>query len=102
MNQIPDAGLLPITQPSPAAHPGAAAQFYREHPPRNAAAENEHNAGEAGAVRYRSHPTQLIFATDDLNSDRHNNIENYRARMTWSKRSAEKCESIADSNPRVQ
>jgi hypothetical protein len=34
--------------------------------------------------------------------NRHNKIENYRARITWSKRSAEKCESIADSNPRVQ
>ena len=44
-------GLLPITQSPPAAHPGPAIQLLREHPPRNATAEHEYNASEAGAVR---------------------------------------------------
>ena len=41
VDQIPHTGLLPIAQASPTGHPRAAAQFLRQHLPRNAAAQHE-------------------------------------------------------------
>ena len=51
MNQIPHSGQLPIAQTSPARHPGAAAQFSRQHLPREPTAKDKEDAGEARSVR---------------------------------------------------
>jgi YD repeat-containing protein len=51
MDQIPHARLLPVAQATPARHPGPAPEFLREHLPGNAATKDEHNAGEARAIR---------------------------------------------------
>ena len=51
VDQIPHARLLPVAQATPTRHPRAAPEFLREHLPRNTAAKDEDNAGEARAVR---------------------------------------------------
>src|SRR4030095_4782029 len=51
VHQIPDAFLLPIAQASPTGHPRSAAQFLRQHPPRNPAAQHKENARETGPIR---------------------------------------------------
>ena len=45
VNEIPHARSLPIAQAAPTRHPRSAAEFLREHLPRDAAAEDEQNAG---------------------------------------------------------
>ena len=49
---IPDTFLLPIAQASPIGHAGPAAQFLRQHLPRNPAAQHEKDAGETRAIRH--------------------------------------------------
>ena len=51
VNEIPHARSLPIAQAAPTRHPRPAPEFLREHLPRNAAAEDEQNAGETRAIR---------------------------------------------------
>jgi hypothetical protein len=51
VNQIPHTSALPIAQAPPARHPRSAPKFLREQPPWNAAAKDEHNAGQARAIR---------------------------------------------------
>lgn len=51
VHQIPDAFLLPIAQASPTGHPRSAAQFLRQHLPRNPAAQHEEDARETCAIR---------------------------------------------------
>ena len=51
VNEIPHAGSLPIAQAAPTRHPRTALEFLREHLPRDAAAEDEQNAGETRAIR---------------------------------------------------
>ena len=48
---LPDAGFLPVAQPSPAGRATAAAQLLREQPPRAAGAQDEDDAAEGGTVR---------------------------------------------------
>lgn len=50
VDQISHARLLPVAQTSPARHPRSAAEFLREHLPRNAAAKDKENAGETRAI----------------------------------------------------
>src|SRR5436853_4894658 len=50
VNEIPHARSLPIAQAAPARHPRPAPEFLREHLPRDAAAEDEQNAGETRAI----------------------------------------------------
>src|SRR5215470_858304 len=57
MNQIPNSFLLPVAQPAPAAHAGAATQFLRQHPPGNTAAEHEYDARKASPVCQARSPT---------------------------------------------
>jgi hypothetical protein len=57
VDQIPHARHLPIAQVPPARHPRSAPQFLREHLPGNAAAKDEDNSGEAGAIRDTRSPT---------------------------------------------
>ena len=52
MDQIPHARALAIAQAPPARHPRSASEFLREHLPRNAAAKDEENAGQARAIRH--------------------------------------------------
>src|SRR5207249_1972618 len=42
--------LLPVAQPPPACHAGAAAHPFRQHPPGNATLEHEDNTCEASPV----------------------------------------------------
>ena len=51
VDQIPNTGLLPIAQASPTGHSRAAAQFLRQHLPRNPASQHEKDAGETHAIR---------------------------------------------------
>jgi len=51
VDQVPDAGLLPVTHPTPARHPRPTTEFLREHAPGDAAAEDKQNAGETRAIR---------------------------------------------------
>ena len=51
MNEIPHARSLPIAQAAPTRHPRTALEFLREHLPRDAAAEDEQNAGETRAIK---------------------------------------------------
>src|SRR3954447_17058287 len=46
----PAAALLPVPEPSPAGHAGAAAHLLREHLPGDAALQHEQDAGQSGAV----------------------------------------------------
>lgn len=46
----PNAGLRPVAQPPPAGHARAAAQFGRQVGPRHAGAQEEQDAGQAGAI----------------------------------------------------
>jgi hypothetical protein len=50
VDQVPDACLLPVAQPTPAGHPRSTPEFTREHLPGNAAAEDKQNAGETRAI----------------------------------------------------
>ena len=50
VNEIPHARSLPIAQAAPTRHPRPAPEFLREHLPRDAAAEDEQNAGETRAI----------------------------------------------------
>ena len=50
VDQLPDARLLPVTQPPPASHARAAAQFLWQHLPRYSAAEHEENSRQTSAV----------------------------------------------------
>src|SRR5436190_24377050 len=49
--QVPHTGQLPVAQASPARHPRTAAQFLRQHLPRDSAAEDKENAGQTRAIR---------------------------------------------------
>jgi hypothetical protein len=49
-DQLPDACLLPVAQPSPATRPRTTVHLLRQHPPRNPASQNEQNALEASAI----------------------------------------------------
>ena len=51
VNEIPHARSLPIAQAAPTRHPRPAPEFLREHLSRDAAAEDEQNAGETRAIR---------------------------------------------------
>ena len=51
VNEIPRARSLPIAQAAPTRHPRTALEFLREHLPRDAAAEDEQNAGQTRAIR---------------------------------------------------
>ena len=51
VNEIPHARSLPIAQAAPTRHPRTALEFLREHLPRDAAAEDEQNAGQTRAIR---------------------------------------------------
>jgi hypothetical protein len=50
VNQTLHTRRLPVAQASPACHPSTAAQFLWQHLPRDAAAEDKENAGEARSV----------------------------------------------------
>ena len=50
VNEIPRARSLPIAQAAPTRHPRTALEFLREHLPRDAAAEDEQNAGQTRAI----------------------------------------------------
>jgi len=50
VNEIPHAGSLPIAQAAPTRHPRSTPEFLREHLPRDAAAEDEQNAGETRTI----------------------------------------------------
>jgi len=54
---IPHPRLLPVAQATPARHPRPAPEFQREHPPGNAAAEDEDDAGETRTVRNARPPS---------------------------------------------
>ncbi len=56
----PDAGLVPVAEPAPARHPGAAVHLVGEHLPRDAGAEYEEDAGERGPVRNAWTPTARL------------------------------------------
>src|ERR671933_447800 len=47
---LPKARLLPVPQPPPAGHAGAAAHLLREHLPRDTGLQDEQNARECGAI----------------------------------------------------
>ena len=51
VDETPHTGHMPVAQPSPARHPRTAAQFLRQHLPRDACAEDKENAGQACAIR---------------------------------------------------
>src|SRR6476660_547980 len=51
VNEIPHARALPIAQAAPTRHPRSAPEFLREHLPRDAAAEDEQNAGQTSVIR---------------------------------------------------
>lgn len=57
MDQIPHLRLLPVAQETPARHPRPGPEFLREHVPRNAAAEDEDDAGETCTVRNARPPS---------------------------------------------
>jgi nitric oxide synthase oxygenase domain/subunit len=48
----PDTRLRPIAQTPPAGHAAATAKFNGHQPPRDAAFEDEHDAGQAVAIRH--------------------------------------------------
>jgi len=50
VDQLPDARLLPVTQPPPASHARAAAQFLWQHLPRYSTAGHEENSRQTSAV----------------------------------------------------
>lgn len=50
MNPVPNPGLLPIAETSPAGHATAATHFLREHLPRNAGAEYKENPSEGRPI----------------------------------------------------
>ena len=56
VDPLPHAGLLPGDLPTPTDRPEPTAHLARQHVPRNAAAEDEQNAREAGAVVNPLHP----------------------------------------------
>src|SRR5436190_5443259 len=51
VDEIPHTGQLPVAQASPARHPRTAAQFLRQHLPRDSAPEDKENAGETRTIR---------------------------------------------------
>ena len=51
VHEIPHARSLPIAQAAPTRHPRTALEFLRQHLPRDAAAEDEQNAGQTRAIR---------------------------------------------------
>lgn len=51
VNEIPHTGQLPVGQASPARHPRTAAQFLRQHLPRDSAAEDEEIASQTRTIR---------------------------------------------------
>ena len=55
--RIPHTRQLPVAQATPARHPRSALEFLRKHLPRNAAAKDEDNAGQARAIRDARPPT---------------------------------------------
>jgi hypothetical protein len=50
VNEIPHARQLPVAQASPACHPSATVKSLWQHLPRDAAAEDKENAGEARSI----------------------------------------------------
>jgi hypothetical protein len=52
VDEIPHTGQLPVAQASPARHPRTAAQFLRQHLPRDSAAKDKENAGQTRTIRY--------------------------------------------------
>ena len=60
VESLPNACSLPIAEPAPAGHSTSVAQLLREHPPRDARAQDEENAGKRRASGdARSAPLQL-------------------------------------------
>ena len=53
MDALPDTGLLPIAQPSPAGHAAAAAHLLRQVLPRHAGLQDEKNPGQHRAIGRR-------------------------------------------------
>src|SRR6476619_1607946 len=51
VNEIPDAGVLPVSEAPPARHPAATPQLLRQHLPRNAAAKDKDNARQTRSIR---------------------------------------------------
>ena len=56
LEPLPDAGAVPIAQPSPAGDAASAAHFLREHLPGDAALQDEDDARQAGPVGHRRTP----------------------------------------------
>jgi hypothetical protein len=57
MQHFPHAGLLPIAQAPPAGAPASAAHFLEAHLPRDAALEDEDDAGQGGGPIFDPWPT---------------------------------------------
>lgn len=47
---LPDAASVPVSQATPAGNPGPAAHLLGQHVPREAAFEDEYDAGQAGPI----------------------------------------------------
>ena len=58
-NTVPDAGLLPIAQATPAGHSAAAAHFLRKVLPRDTSLEDKQDPGQRLAIRQRLAPVRL-------------------------------------------
>jgi hypothetical protein len=52
VDEIPNTCLLPVAHAPPARHPRTAAQFRRQHLPREAAAKDKENAGKTRSIGY--------------------------------------------------
>jgi hypothetical protein len=59
---LPDAPALPLPQPAPARHAGAAAHLPRQHAPRDATAEHEQDPGHHGPVIHPGPPSLPVRA----------------------------------------
>src|SRR6266851_8046550 len=62
VDHVPNSGVLPIAYTPPTSHAGAAAQFFRHHPPRDAPSEYEQNASEISPVAYTGSATLRAWA----------------------------------------
>jgi len=60
MQPVPDTGLLPGTQAPPATHARAAAHFLGQHLPRDAALQDEQDAGQNRSIIERLAPRILV------------------------------------------
>lgn len=56
VQRVPNAGVLPVAQPSPAGHARATARPLRQQRPLGARPRDEEDAGQAGAIRHIGRP----------------------------------------------